>query len=94
MPATSYDSLIVIGTPCSGPQSSLLASAASAARARARAASIAHDHGVERAVVPLVTGQVGVEQLGGRDVAAAHHPAEVGGGSEGEIHGSDHRRGV
>src|SRR2546427_708840 len=35
-PATSYDSLTVIGTPCSGPQLSPLASARSAARARAR----------------------------------------------------------
>ncbi len=39
-PAVSNESLIVIGTPCSSPQSSPRESAASASRARASAASL------------------------------------------------------
>ena len=54
MPAVSYVSLIVIGTPCSGPMTSPRASAASASSAARRApVGIERDNGIERRVQPF-----------------------------------------
>ena len=70
MPTTSYDSLMVMGTPCSGPPLPL-ARARSAGALAARALDVRGDDGVERRVVLLHPRQIEVEQLQAADLLAA-----------------------
>jgi Mrp family chromosome partitioning ATPase len=57
---------MVMGTPCSGPQSSPAAAARSAATARSRARSVSSsDHGVEVAVEALDALEVKLEDRDG-----------------------------
>ena len=73
MPITSYESLIVIGTPWSGPQNCPRATAASASRTRATGAlHVCEDDGVERRIVAFRTEPEVLERL-----QAPHFPARM-----------------
>ena len=64
MPAVAIASLMVTGTPCSGPHDFPLAVASSAAIARSRAASTASVHtAFDLRVESLDSGQLGIEQF-------------------------------